>query len=822
MQKTTRRLFSMLLALAMVLGMLPMTAVPAFAEGKIVISSVTATSNIAAPVYGDTLKWPTFTVTAGDPAHIESGNWRKKIGEKWVQINSPNTITEGEWRYYTQLRIDGVSGTTHVLSEEVAVMVNGAAWEKGIFRAEDTYSYIPIYSPVYTVTAPEDAPLTFTDLGFSIPENNTSAEITPLNVSGAFSGGTKPYTFSKASGPAWIQVSTDGIISGTPDAVGPNADLVVRATDSSASAQYKEITIAVGSTSMHPADRTVVDAVEATVTGLLPVYGAALPSPDFTVTAGDPAHFEESGSWRKKIDENWVQINSPETITEGEWRYHRQVCIDGVSGTTHVLSEEVTVMVDGAAWEKGDFHAYDTYSYIIIYSPVYTVTDSATLPDAPTDVTAVAGDGQATVSFTAPASNGGAAITGYTVTSNPGGVTATGTGSPITVTGLTNGTAYTFTVAATNSKGNSAASAASAAVTPAAVTTYTVTFDANGGTNTMAPQAFTEGVAQTLTANTFTRDGHTFAGWATTAGGAVAYSDAANVTMTATITLYAKWTPDTPDTYTVTISGGGSGADGAGGYEEGEPVTIKAGNKSGYTFTGWTSSDVTITDASKKTATFTMPDHDVAVTANWTRISGGGSGGGSTTTTPPATSTAPEWLEKGKTSASINEAKEKGHSYTLTRANGRYGVRASAWAAFTGFQYWHDTMYGNAVQVRVYVKNPAAITTDLLLSGTVKGPEVEAIKALFERFFSNKVRTIHLDQAEAWGQPVGIAAKVDLADMDITKLMIYSYDKAANTYRRIEKPAYWLDANGYLHFTTSLAGDIVISEGALALRNAAK
>lgn len=93
-----------------------------------------------------------------------------------------------------------------------------------------------------------------------------------------------------------------------------------------------------------------------------------------------------------------------------------------------------------------------------------TPTDVLTVPGAPTIGTATAEDTAATVTFTAPASNGGASITGYTVTSSPGGITATGTSSPITITGLTSGVAYTFTVTATNSEGQSASSAASNSV----------------------------------------------------------------------------------------------------------------------------------------------------------------------------------------------------------------------------------------------------------------------------------------------------------------------------------------------------------------------
>jgi hypothetical protein len=87
-------------------------------------------------------------------------------------------------------------------------------------------------------------------------------------------------------------------------------------------------------------------------------------------------------------------------------------------------------------------------------------------PDAPTIGTATGGNAQADVTFTAPANVGGSAITSYTVVSTPGGLTGSGASSPVTVSGLTNGTAYTFKVLATNSYGPSVLSAASNSVTP--------------------------------------------------------------------------------------------------------------------------------------------------------------------------------------------------------------------------------------------------------------------------------------------------------------------------------------------------------------------
>lgn len=101
----------------------------------------------------------------------------------------------------------------------------------------------------------------------------------------------------------------------------------------------------------------------------------------------------------------------------------------------------------------------------IIFQPL--ATSLYVLPGPPTGVTALAGNGQATVSFTAPSSTGGSAITSYVVTSSTG-VKATRATSPIIVSGLTNGVLVTFTVAAVNSAGTGLSSLPSNTVTPTA------------------------------------------------------------------------------------------------------------------------------------------------------------------------------------------------------------------------------------------------------------------------------------------------------------------------------------------------------------------
>jgi hypothetical protein len=102
-------------------------------------------------------------------------------------------------------------------------------------------------------------------------------------------------------------------------------------------------------------------------------------------------------------------------------------------------------------------------------------------PGAPTNVTAVAGDSLGTVSWTAPTSTGGLPVSGYVITASPGGATATVSGATTSgnVTGLANGTFYSFTVVARNTAGDSAPSSASNTIVPQPGPTLTLTAGGN-------------------------------------------------------------------------------------------------------------------------------------------------------------------------------------------------------------------------------------------------------------------------------------------------------------------------------------------------------
>lgn len=97
---------------------------------------------------------------------------------------------------------------------------------------------------------------------------------------------------------------------------------------------------------------------------------------------------------------------------------------------------------------------------------ISTFYDPSKTPNAPSPGTPVAGDSAAEIPVSGPLDVGGSAISGYAAVSNPGGFVGTSASSPVQVTGLTNGTSYTFQVWALNSYGPSVLSSATSSVSP--------------------------------------------------------------------------------------------------------------------------------------------------------------------------------------------------------------------------------------------------------------------------------------------------------------------------------------------------------------------
>jgi uncharacterized repeat protein (TIGR02543 family) len=142
-----------------------------------------------------------------------------------------------------------------------------------------------------------------------------------------------------------------------------------------------------------------------------------------------------------------------------------------------------------------------------------------------------------------------------------------------------------------------------------------VTFNANGGAGSMTAQSV-RGTAA-IKSNTFTRAGYTFAGWATSQNGSVAYANGALISPTGAVTLYAKWTAIS---YTVTFNAnGGAGSMSAMSFTAaGRTLTPNAFTRTGYTFAGW-STTAGGTATISNSASYSTPGN-VTLYAVWTAI----------------------------------------------------------------------------------------------------------------------------------------------------------------------------------------------------------
>ena len=272
-----------------------------------------------------------------------------------------------------------------------------------------------------------------------------------------------------------------------------------------------------------------------------------------------------TGTFSNETASGWQELDfsSPVAVTAGTTYVASYFTSTGhYAATTGGLASAVTngpltALAGGGVYAYGSANTFPSSTYQASnywVDVVYSLSSGATAPGAPTGVSATAGNGSASVSWTAP-SSGGSAITSYTVTPYVGSsaqAPVTVSGSPpattATVTGLTNGTSYTFTVSATNGVGTGPASSPSNAVTPAVpptVTSVTPSSGASGVAVSVAPSAtFSQAVTPSTVSFTVVDSG------GNSVAGTVSFNSGNTV---------ATFTPANPlaasATYTATVSG---------------------------------------------------------------------------------------------------------------------------------------------------------------------------------------------------------------------------------------------------------------------------
>jgi hypothetical protein len=339
------------------------------------------------------------------------------------------------------------SGTTATRPSNPSV---GQPFYNGTLGIIEIYTAGEVWSPLGGVTPDTPVSLSAVDIGTGIAYANGTADISftvggggiPTEFVVTPSPATSPTTFTGSSSP----VRVTGLTLGTPYSFTAQA--------------RNQIGTSIASAGTNSITATTVPQAP-TIGTAVPVTGVAFgSSPSVTLPfTGAATGGKSITNYKYSTDgTNYTAFSPPRTTSPFTFA-------SLTAGTSYSYRLK-------AVNDNGDSAA----------SAVSTIT-AATVPQAPTIVLSegYGTSGQVIVEVS-PNNNGGSAITGYTVTASPGGLTGTSATTTIAVNGLTNNSSYTFTAVATNAVGNSTSSAGSSG-TPISLSPTIATASGGVGNN---------------------------------------------------------------------------------------------------------------------------------------------------------------------------------------------------------------------------------------------------------------------------------------------------------------------------------------------------
>ena len=343
---------------------------------------------------------------------------------------------------------------------------------------------------------------------------------------------------------------------------------------------------------------------------------------------------------------------------------------------------------------------------------------------------------------------------------------------------------------------------------------FTVIFDGNGGTPRETTRRVVDG--RTVSAPNVTRTGWNLIGWYDSRQGGVRwrFSDPVRDDMT----LYARWERNGAGQgdFSVTFIGnGGTPATTVRWVNDGRTTSAPNVTRAGHSLVGWYTQR---TGGTRWRPADPIRD-DMTLYARWT-TSGAG-------TTPPPTVLPPN---VGTATITVAEAPGRTQTAFQTAAPGTVpsirvvnpgvisldAMRAVTTAAQgRAIRINGDTTVAaagaGAVDVRVAI-NPALATQSVNLHASTSSESARNTAAIFQRHFGGVFYVVSTEQQRTFGMEVRIVARpAPNMNTNVNALYFYSYDRAANTFRNFIPTAVWLDGNGFLHFNTTMAGDIVIT-----------